>query len=115
MNVYDELCEFALLHRSCGKIQARVDPATQWRYRVLLTCTCGAALRRSVTQEDASADLLPSTPPRFAGRTSRPTRRRGPRYGVAPSRVRPPAVTGPFAPGASRAFTPAAHAHEEAG
>ena len=57
MNVYDELCDFALVHRSCGEIHARIDSATEWPYGVLLRCSCGTELRRSVTREDASEDL----------------------------------------------------------
>jgi len=60
MSVYDELCGFALAHRSCGQTQAHLDPATDWRYRVRLTCTCGTELRRSVTRKDAREDLLHS-------------------------------------------------------
>lgn len=86
MSVYDELCDFVLVHRACGKIQARVGPATEWRYSVRLTCGCGAALKRSVTQEDANEDLLRSAPLVFENWAPRPTRRRSPRYGVAPSR-----------------------------
>jgi len=98
MSVYDELCGFALVHRSCGEIQARVDPATERRYSVLLTCGCGTELRRSVTQEDASEDLLRSAQLVSESRTPRATRRRSTRYGVAPShhsmdRFRPPSAT----------------------
>jgi hypothetical protein len=74
MSVYDELCRFALVHRSCGKIQARVGPATESRYSVMLACSCGTELRRSVTHADADQDLLCSEPsvletraPRAAG------------------------------------------------
>ena len=76
MSVYDELCGFVLVHRSCGEIQARVGPATERRYSVRLTCGCGAELRRSVTQEDAYEDLLRSAPLAFENRTPRATRRR---------------------------------------
>jgi hypothetical protein len=96
MNVYDELCNFALGHRSCGRIQVHVEPATQRRYRVLLSCSCGNELRRSVTQEDASADLLDSEHLLFPKGTPRATRRRSPRHGVAPSRVRRPSASRPL-------------------
>ncbi len=101
MSVYDELCGFALVHRPCGEIQARVDPATEWRYSVLLTCICGTELRRSVTQEDASEDLLHSAQLVFESRTPRATRRRSTRYGVAASHhsidhFRPPSATRPL-------------------
>ncbi len=103
MSVYDELCDFVFVHRSCGEIQARVDPATEWRYSVLLTCGCGTELRRSVTQEDANEDLLRSAPLVFENRTPRAIRRRSTRYGVAPShhsvdRLRPPSATRPLGP-----------------
>lgn len=58
MSVYDELCGFALAHRSCGQTQAHLDPATDWRYHVRLTCSCGTELRRSVTRKDAHEGLL---------------------------------------------------------
>ena len=91
MNVYDELCDFALRHRSCGQIEVQVEPATQWRYRVLLSCSCGNELRRSVTQEDASADLAPLAA--GLGAKNTPTTRRSRRYGVARSGVRPRSLT----------------------
>ena len=74
MNVYDELCGFALAHRPCGETHAQVDPAAGCRYRVLLTCSCGAELRRSVTQEDAHEDLAAAV----GTRTPRAARRRSP-------------------------------------
>jgi hypothetical protein len=101
MSVYDELCDFVLGHQSCGEIQARVDPATEWRYSVRLTCGCGTELRRSVTQRDATEDLLGSAPLVFENRTLRATRRRSTRSGVAPSprsvdRFRSPSATRPL-------------------
>jgi hypothetical protein len=57
MSVYDDLCTFALAHGSCGETLVQVDPGAPRRYRVLLTCSCGAQLKRSVTQDDARADL----------------------------------------------------------
>jgi hypothetical protein len=74
VNVYDELCAFALDHRPCGETRAQVAPAAGRRYRVLLTCRCGAELSRSVTQEDADRDLAPA----IRTRTSRAARRRRP-------------------------------------
>jgi hypothetical protein len=61
MNVYDELCAFALAHRPCGEIRAQVDPAAGWRYRVVLRCSCGSELRRAVTRDDAHEDLVPTS------------------------------------------------------
>ena len=85
MNVYDELCTFALVHRPCGGIHAQVDPAAGSSYRVLLRCSCGTALRRSVTQEDAHEDLaaVETGAPRAA-------RRPRPRYGRVGSAGRRP-------------------------
>jgi hypothetical protein len=60
MSVYDELCGFALDHRSCGETRAHLvsGPDPDGRYRVRLTCSCGRELRRSVTRADAREDLL---------------------------------------------------------
>ena len=106
MSVYDELCGFVLGHRSCGEIQAQVGPTTEGRYSVLLRCSCGTALRRSVTQEDAHQDLLRSAPLVVENRTARAPRRRRTRYGVAPSlpsadRLRLPSPTRPLGPPSS--------------
>jgi hypothetical protein len=111
MSVYDELCGFVLVHRACGEIQARVDPATEWRYSVQLTCGCGTELRRSVTQEDAHEDVLGSALLMFETRTPRATRRRSPRYGAAPAphsvnRRRPPSATRPLGPGVRHVASP---------
>ena len=106
MNVYDELCNFALGHSSCGQIQVHVEPATERRYRVLLSCSCGNELRRSVTHEDASADLAPLAA--GLGAKNTPTTRRSRRYGVARSGVRPRSLTRRLGPGAGRVAVVAA-------
>jgi hypothetical protein len=60
MSAYDKLCDFALVHRACGEVQAHVDPTAESRYSVRLTCGCGSESTRSVTQEDAYENLLGS-------------------------------------------------------
>lgn len=85
MSVYDELCGFALAHRSCGQTQAHLDPATDWRYRVRLTCSCGTELSRSVTRKDAREDLLHSASLVLESWTPRAARRRRIRHDSAGS------------------------------
>jgi hypothetical protein len=80
MSVYDDLCTFALAHRPCGEIRVQVDPGVGRRYRALLMCSCGALLRRAVTQEDAREDLASAE-----GRMRHTTRRYRPGYGSAGS------------------------------
>jgi hypothetical protein len=85
MSVYDDLCGFVLAHRSCRKTRAYLAPATDQRYRVRLTCSCGSELRRSVTREDAREDLRASASLVAERWTPGAPRRRRVRYGGAGS------------------------------